>query len=499
MVYEALDPRDGSRLALKVLLPQAAEEQDGLLRFKREFRALARLHHPNVVRVFDAGLDDDVAFIAMELLDGVHLRAHLKGMEPGPAHGAALRRCLTQVLAALAYIHARRIVHRDLKPENVFVCRDGRVKLMDFGVARLLKSSGTPSRLLGTFAYMAPEQVTGAAIDGRSDLYALGICVYELLTGGYPFPIDPPAAALHHHVNTAPPDVFERALDADPRLVELCRRLLEKDPQDRVQSADEALAFLAEGRPASAVSLAPGEEGTEIGVRFTPRTVAPDAALAALDRIVNATVEGSGSAVLVEGASGPERRRLMEVLRHRYPHRVRVLTGTCTPERPHPDGPVRAILDEAAAIVATLPRDTVRKVLGRDGHLVAAISPRLGDGTSSGPEAPPTDVRVHKAVIGVIGRLALTRPMMLIVEDVHFADPDARTVLWNAARTFLQPRRDGRPGTMCPVALVFTCRSPAEGSNQAEGLVRRLEDGGQLERVRLAPTEAPGASPRFTA
>ena len=452
VVYEARDTRDDSRLALKVLLPHAAEEQDGLLRFKREFRALARLHHPNVVRVFDAGLDDDVAFIAMEFLDGVNIREYLTAIEAGPARNAELRRCLAQVFAALAYIHARRIVHRDLKPENMLVGNDGRVKLMDFGVARLLKAPTTSSGLLGTFAYMAPEQVTGAEIDGRSDLYALGILLYEVLTGEYPFPVNPPAAALHHHVNSEPPRIIERAPDVDPELAEMCHRLLKKDPLDRFQSADEALAYLADADdPGDETAV---DEGTEVGQLFAPRFVGRDEAIAVLDDLVERTVAGIGSVLLIEGASGLGKSRLIQELRRRNKPRVTILAGACAPERLHPYQPIQAILDDVAAVVSRSPDDIVQKIMSRDGHLVRAISPRLArlvpDKTVEPVDPTERRTRLHRAVIGVLGRLALTRPVVLVVEDVHFADSGSREVLWNATRTFLQARKDGRAGHGMP-------------------------------------------------
>ena len=486
VVYEALDSRDDSRLALKVLLPHAAEEQDGLLRFKREFRALARLHHPNVVRVYDAGLDDDVAFIAMEFLDGVNIRKHLASREPGPAHTEELRRCLGQIFAALAYIHARRIVHRDLKPENVLVCRDGRVKLMDFGVARLLKAPSSSSGLLGTFAYMAPEQVTGAEIDGRADLYAVGVLLYEVLVGDYPFPVEPPAAALHHHVNTEPPAVLERAPTADPRLADLCHRLLQKDPLDRVQTADEAQALLAG-------TVRGAEEAGATGQLFAPRFVGRTAALSALDEVVQQTRNGAGAVVLIEGASGLGKSRLVQELRRRHRKAISVFAGTCAPERIHPYQPIQTILDELETLVGRSPADLITKILGRDGGHLHALAPRLA--RLAGPiDAEPVDpaqrrLRLHKAVIGVIGRLALTRPVMLVVEDVHFADSGSREVLWNAARTFLQPRRDGKPGTVCPVSLVLTRRLVAEGPDHAEELIRRLDERDLLQRVHLVPFE----------
>ena len=498
VVYEAIDSRDRSRLALKVLLPHAAEEEDGLLRFKREFRALARLHHPNVVRVFDAGLDDDVAFIAMEFLDGVNIRKHLKSFEDGSLRTAELRRCLAQIFGALAYIHARRIVHRDLKPENVLVCEDGRVKLMDFGVARLLKAPSTSSGLLGTFAYMAPEQVTGAELDGRADLYAVGIFMYEALVGGYPFPVEPPAAALHHHVNTEPPDVLEAVPGSDPRLAALCHRLLKKDPLDRVQSADEALSLLTEEEDETAVAddtiaMSARPVGDEPGHLFAPRFVGRQSALSALSTVVEQTAAGAGTVLLIEGASGLGKSRLVQELKGRHKNRVTVLTGTCAPERLHPYQPFQSILDDAEAIITRSPADIIRKILSRDGSLVHAISPRLARLGESTPRAhaDPTErrIRLHKAVIGVIGRLALTRPVVLVVEDIHFADSGSREVLWNAVRTYLQPRKDGQPGTVCPVSLLLTRRLLAEGRDHAEELIRRLDERGRLQRLALGPFE----------
>ena len=490
VVYEARDTRDDSRLALKVLLPHAAEEQDGLLRFKREFRALARLHHPNVVRVFDAGIDDDTAFIAMEFLDGVNVREHLMAAEPGAARTAELRRCLSQIFGALAYIHARRIVHRDLKPENVLVCHDSRVKLMDFGVARLLKAPSSSSGLLGTFAYMAPEQVTGGDIDGRADLYAIGVLLYEVLVGDYPFAVEPPAAALHHHVNTEPPSVLEQAPDADPRLADLCHRLLMKDPLDRVQSADEALALLAD---AAGEASFDEEERSETGQLFAPRFIGRGGPLATLEHAVERTATGSASVVLVEGASGLGKSRLIQELRRRHKHQITILVGACAPERLHPYQPIQAILDEIKTVVSRSPEAIIRRILGRDGALVHTISPQLArlGGPVSTAHVDPAErrIRLHKAVIGVIGRLALTRPVVMVVEDVHFADSGSREVLWNAARTFLQPRQDGQWGTVCPVSLVLTRRLLAEGPDHAEDLIRRLEERGLLERVHLGPFE----------
>ncbi len=488
VVYEATDTRSGDRVALKVLLPHAAEEADGLLRFKREFRALARLRHPNVVRVLDAGIENDVPFIVMEFLDGKDARRHLKAIPEGPVRDRETKRILRQIFGALAHIHARRIVHRDLKPENIIVCSDGRVKLMDFGVARLLRAPTSSSGLLGTFAYMAPEQVQGAEIDGRSDLYAVGILLYELLTGEYPFPVEPPAAALHHHVNTRPESVAKSNPEADATLVALTHTLLEKDPMDRLQTAEEAFAYLADDEQSGAhVDLALPAQ------LFAPRFVARDDELGTLLDAVQGTERGRGCVLVVNGPSGIGKSRLIKELRSRVRRHTNLLTGgPCTAENPQPYGPVKGMLDEIEAIASRAAPDVVRKIVGRDAALVAAVSPRLarlgGPATTGHLDANERKVRMHKAIVGVIGRLALTRPVVIVLEDVHWADASTLELLWDASRTLLAPRPGGTGGeTVCPVALVLTRRALSEGPDASETLIRRLDERGLVSTLNLGP------------
>src|SRR5688500_14961568 len=340
VVYEAIDTRDDRRCALKVLLPHAAEEAEGLLRFKREFRALARLRHPNIVRVYDAGLENDVPFIAMEFLEGRDVRRHLRAHPEGPTRDRETRRCLRQIFGALAHIHVRRIVHRDLKPENILVTADGRVKLMDFGVARLLRMPTSSSGLLGTFAYMAPEQVTSGEIDGRSDLYAIGVLMYEILTGDYPFPVEPPAAALHHHVNTQPESILQRNSKADQQLASLAHKLLQKDPLDRLQTAEEAFAYLTDDEATGGAHL----EQSMPGQLFTPRFVGRRTELEFLDRVIKDAESGRGRVVLIEGPSGMGKSRLLFELRSRFKRRTHVLVGQCASDRAQAYAPVQTVL-----------------------------------------------------------------------------------------------------------------------------------------------------------
>ncbi|GEM_PF-2867850 len=491
VVYEAEDERDQRRVALKVLLPHAAEENDGISRFKREFRALARLRHPNIVRVFDAGIEDDTPYIAMEYLAGKDVRSYLRGFPEGSLRDREIVRILRQLFGALAHIHARRIVHRDLKPENILVTADGRVKLMDFGVARLIRVETTSSGLLGTFAYMSPEQVTTGESDGRSDLYAVGVLLFELLTGRYPFPIEPPAAALHHHVNTPPDLVRHINPKADPILGALTKRLLEKDPMDRPQSAEEATSLLSGGADLGLERSAEGSRELP-GNLFAPRFVARTSDLEILDGVASDAAGGRGRIVLVEGPSGVGKSRLIDELKIRLRRRAHVLAGQCAPEGMQAYGAFQGILDAIATALTKAPADVVARVVGRDVALVQAVSGRLASfgGPASTVHLDPAErkIRLHKAMVGVIGRLALTKPVVILLEDLHWADTPTLELVWDAARTLLAPRPGGVDGeTVCPAALVITRRIGGEGPDPSDALIRRLEPRARISRVTLEP------------
>jgi tetratricopeptide (TPR) repeat protein len=494
VVYEAEDSRDDSKVALKVLLPHAAEEADGIHRFKREFRALARLRHPNVVRVFDAGIDDDTPFIAMELVAGKDVRTYLRGFPEGPVRDRELVRILRQLFGALAHIHVRRIVHRDLKPENILVSADGRVKLMDFGVARVVRAPTSSSGLLGTFAYMSPEQVTTGEADARSDLYAIGVLVFELLTGKYPFPVEPPAAALHHHVNTPPELVRHINPKADPQLSALAHKLLQKDPMDRPQSAEAAMALLAD-QDAPVVERADGSKEIAAAL-FVPRFVARADEVDALEGLASDAAGGRGRVLLVEGPGGVGKTRLVEELRQRAKRRAHVLVGQSAPEGMQAYGAFQGILDGIATIAARATPDVAQRVVGRDVALVSLVSPRLaalgGPVSTTMLDAAERKLRLHKAMVGVIGRLALTKPVILVLEDIHWADSLTLELIWDAARTLLAARPGGMPGeTVCPMALVLTRRQGGDGPDPSDALIRRLTPRVALSRRALTPLSGP--------
>lgn len=256
-VYRAHDPRLGRDVALKLLSPGLTEDADYLRRSAQEARAAAGVAHPNVVAVHDVGTTSSGPYIVTELLHGESLADRLR-------HGRLSMRQAVRLTAAvargLAAVHARGLVHRDLKPSNIFITRDGQVKLLDFGLARPAHRDGpplgagaaTPSRtVLGTPNYMSPEQARGDPPDGRSDIFALGAILYELLCGERAF--DGPSAAetMTSIMWDDPPRLDELAGSGSPALAEAVRHCLEKNPEERFQSARD-LAFHLEGLVATA-------------------------------------------------------------------------------------------------------------------------------------------------------------------------------------------------------------------------------------------------------
>ena len=249
-LWLARDEVLGRQVAVKVLHEHLAEDDDLLERFRQEAVAAARLSHPTVVRVFDTGIDDGTCFIVMELVEGTSVSDVLA--ERGPMRPAEAARIVRSVLQALAHAHREQVIHRDVKPGNILMGKDGVVKLADFGIAKTAFAGGdltTTGNLLGTSRYLSPEQVTGGEIDARSDLYAAGVVLYELLTGRPPFDAETHIATATMRLTTdpAPPRSLRPSI---PRPLEaVVMKALARDPADRFQTADEMSAALERAAP----------------------------------------------------------------------------------------------------------------------------------------------------------------------------------------------------------------------------------------------------------
>jgi serine/threonine protein kinase len=267
IVYRALDTILDEPVALKLVSARIAAESDSLERLKREVQVARRVSHPNVCRIFDINESDGVHYVSMELIAGHTLSEAMRDRGPMPA-SEALPVAL-QVLEALAAAHRVGVVHRDLKPDNVMITPDGHAIIMDFGLSMAIDTQRMTQAgsVLGTPHYMAPEQVAGVGVDQRSDLYAVGVILFRMLTGRLPFESTRVAEVLRAQLQDPPPRPSELVPGFSPVLEEILLRVLEKKPEARYASAEELLGAIAGVDPASLEGRAAGSAKTVAGVR----------------------------------------------------------------------------------------------------------------------------------------------------------------------------------------------------------------------------------------
>jgi serine/threonine-protein kinase len=262
-VYLAEDQELGRRVALKLLDDRHASDEQFVERFRREAQSAAGLNHPSIVSIFDRGQAEGTYYIAMEFLDGRTLKELL--IRNGPTPVPIAIDYARQILGALSFAHRNGIVHRDIKPHNIIVRPDGRLKVTDFGIARSGASQMTEAgSIVGTAQYLSPEQARGAPVDPRSDLYSLGIVLYEMLTGKVPFTGDTPVEIAMKHLSQVPEPPSKLRSDVPHDLDAVVMRALAKDPDQRYGSAEEMDADLARVARGVAVSRETEEAMTQV-------------------------------------------------------------------------------------------------------------------------------------------------------------------------------------------------------------------------------------------
>jgi len=278
-VYVALDLRLDRKVALKVMRPDLAKDETFVSRFRREARSAAQLSHPNVVAVYDQGEDEGNVFLTMELVNGLTLRQVMQA--EGPLTPRAALDIIDPVLQALGAAHSAGLIHRDVKPENVILREDGTVKVADFGLARAIATGTSTAQtgvLLGTVAYLSPEQVERGQADARSDVYAAGLLLFEMLAGSKAFIGDSPIHVAYQHVHSEVPAPSSRIKTVPPALDQLVARASARNPDDRPRDANQMLSELREARqllsPAE-LDLRPADASSAAAVNMTiaiPRT-----------------------------------------------------------------------------------------------------------------------------------------------------------------------------------------------------------------------------------
>lgn len=444
-VFLGRDP-DGQTFAIKLFQPQDPDPQ-AMARFRREYLALRRLDHANIVSVNDAGLHEGHPYFAMEFVEGhdlSHEQAHLAALEPEQRF-ARVTEIFIQLCRALDYIHGSGLVHRDLKPSNVLITTDGQVKLTDFGIARNLLSNlqlTGPRQFLGTVTHIAPEQIQGQRVDHRADLYSLGVLLYELLTRRRPFKAEDTVgyAYLHVHRAPTPPRSLDPNIPANMEAVTL--RLLLKNPADRFQSGEAAIASL-HGQQAN--ELVPPQRDPE-QVPWVGR----EQELRNLTALLSHPSERPGHLVVVEGSWGQGKSRLVrEVLLQLPLEGVGTLTGVCS----NPDIPYEGFQGIVSAMVREVREGEDRRgrqLLKRAQEVLAWAFPQSAGGMPNSDVVEPRleRYRIATALMDLIVWLAVRRPRILMLDDIHKTDRATRELVTYMAQQ-LHKRR-------IPVIFVVT-------------------------------------------
>ena len=413
-VWFATDLSEQRQVALKEMrsppgLSAADKEESGLL-FRKEFFAMKKLQHPNIVKVFDAGvLETGDRFITMEVIRGVSLDTHLR--KAGKISSSDTASFLLQLAQTLSFVHDRYYVHCDIKSENVQVMDGNKIKLMDFG---LMHQLGLPSKQMrGTPAYMAPEWAQGGVIDGRADLYSLGILGFYLVTGRYPFKADRLSEMVDAHVNQPPPQPSAFA-KVDPKLEAVLLRLLAKQPKDRFSSAGDLAQALAD---VLGIRLPEEPLSARASYLHVSDVVGREREVVALEQVLHSAREGKGRSVFVAAPAGVGKSRLLQEfeLKTKFAE-IPFGAGFCRPEGLAPLAPLKQAL---LALVPVTPRSAIVEY----GPVLGRFLPALSYGDAKTFVDPAKEKMALLASLGDwLRAVAEQTPFVVCVEDMHWAD-----------------------------------------------------------------------------
>jgi len=457
VVYRAHDTLLDRAVAVKVL-SDSGLGTEGRARLLREAQAAAKLDHPNIVAVYDAGEAEDIPFIVMQLVEGQSLHD-----QPPQALDEILA-IARQICLALEHAHAHGIIHRDLKPENILVTRlpspetggsvsgdplmgaggaGVRAKLMDFGLARSTASRLTAEgALVGTVFYLAPEQALGQEIDGRADLYSLGVVLYELVARRLPFTGDDPLTVISQHLYApvVPPSTYNPEIP--PALDALLLKLLAKDPADRFASAAEARQAL-ESLDRSSAAVPTAVEVSPIDRIARGRLVAREHELAEATAHWRRAVSGEGGVLLISGEPGIGKTRLVrELVTQARITGAQAFIGECYAEGGAPYAPIAQLIQAVAdprglGDLAGLPPLVLADLL--------TLAPDLRVQFPDAPPNPPLDPqaeqrRLFESVVKACAALAERQPLLLVIDDAHWADSGTLFLLRHLARRVVRAK-----------------------------------------------------------
>jgi len=488
VVYEARDQEWGRAVALKRLVHFTAE---GLYQFKREFRTLADVYHPNLVRLYELVVSEtDRPFFAMELVRGADFAVYVRGHAPqgtAPGDMDRLRRVLRQLVEGVQAIHAAGRLHRDLKPSNVMVANDERVVVLDFGIATELATATDVKRsdaasIVGTLAYMAPEQGGGRALGPACDLYGIGVILYEALVGKLPFVDDEPLQILlkKAHLDPTPPSARVRGVPSD--LDALCRGLMDRDPERR-PTAPEILDRLGGVRSARRlVSIAP--------LANRSRFVGREDELRALRDAFDATRSGQTVTVTVGGGSGMGKsalvKRFLDALQ--ASGEVEILSGRAYERESVPYKAVDSLVDSLTRVLVRIEETETKPVATlQHASALARLFPVVKRVPSLSALRDVSDEDAHGvrreafgALRELVSALATRRPLVLYIDDVQWGDVDSVALLHGVMR----------PPHAPSVLLLMTYREEEAGTSSfLREMKERWAPTADVRDVRVGPLD----------
>jgi hypothetical protein len=454
IVFKAEDTRLGRTVAIKVIKGEGLD-QESFARFEQEAKATAGLSHPHIVAIYDIGQEDESHYLILEFVDGPNLSGLISSQPGARCDAATTLRIGSQVCQALEYAHSHGILHRDIKPENIMITSEGLPKLMDFGLAGALRGSKLTPRgvIVGTPAYLPPEQALGKRSDARSDLYSLGCVLYEMVTGRPPFPGDDPVKIIFSHINDLPMMPRRLAPEIPEALEQVILKLLAKDPERRYQSAGELSQALKsmietpEARP-TYVEVPTGGKAAETIPSPEPQWAQPlvnrEQEIKILRARLDAALRSEGGLVFITGEAGIGKTRLAYELRSYAKLRGAqcLMGGGYERQGAVPYQPWSNIIKEYFHWAPPL---LLFKAVGTFAPELAKLVPEVGEKLGTIPSSAPAPsaqqhVRLFEAVTQFFVNISKEVPLVVFLDDLQWFDDASMELLHHMARAITTER-----------------------------------------------------------